>query len=171
MAHGELVEPAPVETDIQTWLAAHPLGIQSYLWRFVKYRRHLLPLAVQQFLRGDETRIAEKKELARALLVAMHRRLDADGLSHALVLFLGENGLERAPGCDWQEDFLIATCREIGLRFVTTRNDLESAAKANALGREALFLRTSAARGHYSALGNHVAFRALRRAVAGRFDG
>jgi hypothetical protein len=101
-------------------------------------------------------------------LVALHRNLDELHVRHALVLFLGENGLERAPGCEWQEDFLTATCREIGLPFVSTRPDLESALLQS--GRDALFLHDGGARGHYSALGNRVAFQCLRRAIDGRFD-
>ncbi len=165
---GQLVEPEPVETDIHAYIAEHPLGIKSYLWRFVKYRRHLLPLGVQRFLRGNETRLDEKKQIAHALLVELHRRLDELHVRHALVLFLGENGLERAPGCEWQEDFLVAACREIGLPFVSTRPDLESAMFQS--GRDPLFLHDGGARGHYSALGNRIAFKCLRRAIDGRFD-
>jgi hypothetical protein len=170
LRHGELVEPEPVETDVQAYLAAHPIGIRSYLWRFIKYRRHLLPLAVQQFLRGDETRLEEKQELSRALLVALHRIYVERHMRHALVLFLGENGLVRAPDCDWQEAFLIATCRDIGLPFVSTRSDLESAAQSTPSGRQALFVQGNVARGHYTALGNRTAFAALRRAINGQFD-
>jgi hypothetical protein len=170
LAHGALVEPEPVETDIHAWLAAHPLAIRSYLWRFVKYRRHLLPLRVQRFLRGDETRRDEKQAVTRAILLALHRRLEDARVQHALVLFLGENGLERAPGCEWQEDFLIAACQKIGLACVTTRADLEAAVRANASGRQALFIQEGGARGHYSALGNRVAFEALRRAIEGKSD-
>lgn len=165
-----LIQPEPVETDVRRFLDAHPSGIRSYLWRFIKYRRHLLPRTVQVWLRGGEQRVLEKRALNRALLVAIHSLLEEKHVRHALVLFQGENGLERSPGCEWQEDFAIETCRGIALPFISTRTDLETAARTEKNGVAAFFQQETAARGHYNARGNEVAFRSLRRAIEGRFE-
>jgi hypothetical protein len=166
----KLVEPAPVETDIHEFLDAHPLAIKSYLWRFVKYRRNLLPRAVQTFLRGDERRIEEKKALNRAILVALHKSLEEKGMRHAVVAFLGENGLTYSPGCEWQEAWLTATCREIGLPLVSVRADFQSVPGADATRWKPYFMHETGARGHYDDSGNRLAFQALRRAIEGRFE-
>lgn len=166
-----LVEPEPVETSTSAWLAAHPLSIHSYFWRFLKYRRRILPRPVQVWLRGDERRLAEKRALNRALLVAVHRLLEERKLRHALIGFLGEGALTHSPGCEWQEDWLAATCREIGLPLVSTRADLEALYGTDEARRKALFFQDSGPRGHYNAIGNAAAFEALRRAIEGHYDG
>lgn len=165
-----LVEPQPVETSTSVWLEQHPLSIDSYLWRFLKYRRRILPRPVQVWLRGDERRLAEKRALNRALLVAVHRLLEERKLRHALIGFLGEGALTHSPGCEWQEDWLASTCREIGLPLVSTRGDLEALCGEDEARRKALFFQDSGPRGHYNATGNAAAFGALRRAIEGNFD-
>lgn len=164
----ELVEPEPVVTDLRAWLEAHPRATTSYLWRFLKYRRRILPRPVQEWLRGDERRLDEKRALNRALLAALERELATRGLRHALVGFLGEGALTKSPGCEWQEEWLAATCTELRIPLVSTREDFAAVvdpASADPKRWSAHFYADGVQRGHYDESGQELAFGALRRAI------
>lgn len=160
-----LVEPEPIVTDLRAWLDEHPREATSYLWRFVKYRRRVLPASLQQWLRGGERRLDEKRALNRALLAAVERLLAERGLRHALVGFLGEGALTKSPGCEWQEPWLDATCKELAIPLVSTREDFELVEGDGPLRWSAHFYAAGGARGHYDESGQELAFRALRRAI------
>lgn len=165
----ELRDPEPVTTDIHAYLEEHPLGIRSYLWRFLKYRRRVLPQRLQFFLRDEERRIDEKQAIARAILTAMHRDLTARHIQHFVLEFHGENTLIGNGTRDWQEAFLERTCRELDIPLVSTRPYFAAASRGDTTKLRSFFGGSPQLYGHYNVTGNLVAFEALRAGIESRF--
>lgn len=150
----ELVLEPPAAPDNAAWLAEHPLRIRSYLYRWIA--RALADPGPARTTDGAHERLCE------ALLRGIRDELAARGLDAFFLLFVGERALEL--GC-WSETFLRRELAALGLPFQEARADLEADALATGRERGDYFVERGPDAGHYDALGNEVAFRALRRGL------
>lgn len=166
---GVLDYGAPVETDVETYLARHPVRITSYLHRLLGWRQGLLPHRLQRWIRVDDQRIEEKRALSRAILDATAADLRGLGLEYFVLVFQGEV-LLNLRGKQWQEELLEQFARDEGVGLISTEPFLLAASGGNAEVALRLFGGTPQLAGHYNAEGNRVAFEALRQGLLGRFD-
>jgi len=162
---GALVLEEPGLEQVGPWLERHPPAIASYALR-------LLRRAVRgrnSFDTGwtNEGTLHERRALCRAILERIVATLDAHGITRrAFVLFDGEASIAASPRAIWQRDLVREFAFERGIACVSTAPFLLEAIDED-LTRLADFLTpaSSPQSGHYDALGNRVAFEAIRQAL------
>lgn len=160
----ELVLHPPETRTPAEFVASHPPTIRSYAWRH--FLHAYLPVRVRWALTGEEARRDGKRALCRALLERIHRRLTALRLEHVVLLFHAESSMAVDGPYSWQEPFLYATLRELGIPFVSSKRALLEDIAVTGLAPEAYLPLER----HYDARGNAVVFRAFERALAGEFE-
>jgi hypothetical protein len=143
--------------ELADFLERHRLGPRCYLGRLLL--RSIAPDAHRR----------EIEALARAVLQRLDAALRAAGVEFFYLLLHGEPGSLAPVSGDWREPFLCAELGALGARWVDARGAFRAHAASGAGGDP--FLRVGPARGHYSALGNELALRALLAGLEGRFDG
>jgi len=164
-----LVSDGPVQVDLDEFRERNPIGIRSYLWRFVVFRGSFLPGAMRNLLRAPYSRRTEQAALARRLLEEIDRELASRGLDHFYLVFHGADSLPEPSLTGWAEDLADEMVKELAIPAIGTRPFLLAAAGGDvARAREHLFL--GAFYGHYNEIGNVAAFEALRQGLEGRFD-
>jgi hypothetical protein len=163
-----LVSDGPVLIDPEEYSAQHPLGIRSYLFRFL--RQNLLRNKFRISLRDGDGRLEEKKALGRKLLEEIHRELADRHLRHFFLAFHGEMGVRDDVRCRWAEELVVDTARDLGVPLMPTRPFLLAAAGGDPDKTRAFFGHSSRGSGHYNTLGNRIAFEAMRAGIEGRFD-
>jgi hypothetical protein len=161
LAGGRLVEPEPVAGSAEDYVARHPPAPRSWLWRLL-VRRGTLPPRFQPD-RGPHD--AEVRALSRALFEALRAELDASGAPWFVLLFQGDS-VFRGAGDRWQEAFALDLLHELGIPCVHAGVDLRRHRAETGEPPGAYFDAT----GHYTALGNEVAFQALLRGLRGERD-
>jgi hypothetical protein len=162
-----LVLHPPEQESAAEFVAAHPLGIQSYLWRFLLLGSGLVPERVSWLFLGEQEARTEKRALNAGLLRAMHERCVERGLDHFVVLFHGKNALYEMGPYSWSEPFLYETLRELGIPFVSSKRYLLEDAAATGRTFGDYFQPVGS---HYDAQGNAVVFRAFLAALRGAFE-
>jgi len=161
-----LERPAP---DVAAHLAADPLSIRSYLWRYVLYGSGLVPARVRWTLVGEESRREEKRALNRRILREMRDELEARGLDFFFVLFHGRSANWTPEPYSWQEPFLYATFDELGIPFVSSKRPLFEAV-AEGASFDDLYILEGEGRNHFNERGNRVVFDVFRSGLEGRFE-
>ncbi|MEQ1894836.1 MAG: hypothetical protein ABL998_20025 [Planctomycetota bacterium] len=164
LVEGELVLHPPLARTPAEFAAAHPPTIRSYAWRHLLH--FYLPTRARWALTGEKRQRDEKRALCRALLERIERRLTALALEHFVVLFHAEKSMAVDGPYSWQEPFLHATLRELGIPFVSSKRALLEDMASTGLAPEAYLPLEH----HYDARGNKVVFRAFERGLAGEFE-
>lgn len=154
----ELLVTPPKGAESHRWLQRNGPRVNSYLWRWVLHGDDLPARGLRERLRGRTDRLAELRELCPALVEETHRLLADRDLDHCFLLFPGAAELEAPPG--WQERLLEESLGELGIPFENAREDFEEELLTGGEPLSAYF-----ASGHYTAAGNAVAFRAMRRGI------
>lgn len=154
----------PLAASASEFATLRPPSIHSYLGRLVLFRG--LPKRVRWALTGEEERREAKRVLCRALLERMHARLETLGLEHFVVLFHAEKAMATSGPYSWQEPFLYATLRELGIPFVSSKRALLEDIAATGLAPETYVPLER----HYDARANAVVFRAFERGLTGEFE-
>lgn len=156
---GRLVARAPLAEDAETYVREHPVGIRSYLWRFLLYGTELLP----EGWRADPARIRdEASTLAFELVRNVRDELEGRGLDHFFVVFVGRYDVQEEEV--WQETALIRAFEALGVPYVNSRDPLlASGDTIDELYNPPHIL-------HYTARGNEVVFEAVRAGIL-RADG
>jgi len=167
LAGDELVLHRPEQTSAAEFVAAHPLQIHSYLWRFLTVGSGLLPDRVAWLFLGEEDARAEKRALNARLLRAMRDLLVERGLDHFFVLFHGKSALYEVGPYSWSEPFLYDALRELELPFVSSKRFLLEDAAATGRELDDYFQPVGS---HYDVLGNAVVFRAFLAGERGEFE-
>lgn len=165
---GDLVRHAVPEGDLDPDVAARPVGIASYLWRLFRGST-LFPAAWREALLESEAELEPVRERNRRILALAHTELEARGIEHAFLLFHGSRLLSVRD--DWREALVLETLRGLGADWTSTRSSFDSHRMRFEHTVEDYFLPEGPGVGHYDPLGNVVAFDAVRRALAGMFDG
>lgn len=148
-----LVLHPPAARTPDEWVAQHPPRIRSYLLRWIERRRGQLT---------DERRAQrrELEEIGRRIVLGLRDDLERQGLDYLFFLMPGEYDLRAPEPRDWPELHLLETFAAHDVPFESARGDLvaDMAESGRPLG-------DYFERGHYNALGNRVAFRALLRGI------
>jgi hypothetical protein len=160
--HGVLVEPQPVETNLALYLEQHPLGIRSYLLQLFCRAPGLLPGGLQSWLRGDETRLAEKQALAEALVRAICRELRAHAGRSTLLLMRARPSVLDPRHSGWQEDTIRRVAAEEGVPVLDSRDVLLRALDGDLARLDNLYEVEGAGVGHWNVEGNLVVFQQMR---------
>ncbi len=166
-AHDELVLEEPGLEGIEPWLDRHPPEIASYALRLL--RRAVRGPSAFDTGWTDESTLAERSALCRAILARIVATLDAHGVTdRAFVLFDGEASIGDSPRARWQRDLVREFARERGIACASTAPYLlEALGGDSARLADLLTPAHSAQSGHYDAVGNRVAFEAIREALGG----
>jgi len=168
-ASGRLELDEPVAQDEAQFLAAHPLEIRSYLWRYLVCGSGRMPASVENRVTGRSRAQGRTRERSRLILESLAQDLQGADVDHFVVLFHGPAAEETPPGepqnGGWRESFLVAELERLDLPYVLS--SLELAASRGA----GLFVDAGPPlAGHYSAAGNRAVFGAFLRGIEGRFD-
>lgn len=165
----ELVYHPPAAGTVNAFLDANPPRSASWLVRGLLTSR-LVPDAWRHDLLGLDEQQAHTAEVARALIVRLHAFLAAHEVEHAFVLFHGRASV-RVDSYGWEEPLLLEELTRLRIPWVSTRTAFR--ADMAATGRTLLdyFALEGRARPHYGPTGMQVAFRAIRRALLGEFEG
>jgi hypothetical protein len=162
-----LEPPAPSAAE---FLARRPLAIRSYLVRLLAVGGGLVSRERVLAWAGESEHVAEKKALARALVLDLERELTARGVEHFFVLFNALPSLTRSGEGQWEEPFLRALFAEHGIPFVSSRSPLERHFAASRSDPRELFHADGIGSNHYTAAANALVFPALAKGLAGRFE-
>lgn len=166
----ELVLEPPGSQDFEEWLDENPLGVRSYLWRFLVHGSGLLPAETQERFSGSERRTGENREVCKALLAAMQHELVSRELDYCFLLFRGVEGIRSPHAFPWQNRCVLRSFKELNAPFVDTRYDFGEHRKTSGLTPEEYFGWEGTQAGHYNPLGNQVALRTVLRALDGESD-
>lgn len=159
----------PVEqVEAQDYLRAHPLDIQSYLWRWCLFGSGLVSRRAALAWTDETDHVAVKQAVNRRILDEMLTALQ--GVSHFFVLFHGQRALETPGPFSWQEPFLYSSFDELGISFVTSKRFLRSRMAATGARTEDYVLQSGPGLGHYTPAAVEVVFGALRDGLEGRFE-
>jgi len=165
------LELLPIEQrDAQSYLAAHPLEIRSFAWRWLLFGSGLVPRSAALRWIGEEDHVDRKNELGRLLLTRLRDGLEARGHLAFVWLFHARRSLE-APELGWQETFLRGALGELGLPWVSSRPVLRAFLEESGRPIDELFLDSGPGVNHYTPQANEVVFEALRAGLEGRLEG
>jgi hypothetical protein len=168
---GELVSRGPVTTDVSAYLAAHPVSIKSYLWRYLLFNPSPWLRRLRMRLKNTAPIVREKRELNRRILVEIERSLARRRLRHFFLVFHSEEGaLHTWDAFAWQEAMVRDVCRELGTPLVDTRDFLAFAAGGSSARCAELYGHSGNVAGHHNAAGNLVCFEAIRQGLRGEFE-
>jgi hypothetical protein len=150
------LDPEPLPRDPEEWLAAHPIGIKSYL---VALAAHKLRT------RGYDPRVEQKKVLNRSIIEATHDLVKREGLDCVVVLFYGPWALRRV---EWKETFLKEELEKRAIPYVDTKAAILEYCKRTNTDASALYTPVD---GHHNNLGNEVVGDAIVAHLKGRLAG
>jgi len=167
VANGKLVDPEPVETNLAVYLEQHPLEIRSYLANLFCHAPGLVPEELQAWLRGDESRLAEKLELSEPLVRATCRELLAHSQRSMILLTRTKASVRTPEKCQWQEELIRRVAAEEGMPVLDSRDVLLRAAGEGLERLDSLYLSGGPRVGHWNAQGNLVVFQLMRAFVEG----
>jgi len=124
---------------------------------------HALPVPgrVHDLFCGRRAAIERNRVRCRALLTSIVRGLEARGVESFFLLF---HSLETLEERTWEGELVTRTLDELGERWISTRDPILTHARASGRELSEYFDVTE----HFNALGNQVAFRAIREGLAGR---
>jgi hypothetical protein len=113
---------------------------------------------------------AQVIELGRALLVRLHRELEAQGIEHFVLGFHSRAMLENPGAHAWREQSVRGACDELGMHYLSARPYLLAAVdEQTERAGLSLFVTGGAIAGHYNARGNAAVFGAFLQALHGRY--
>ncbi len=152
------------------YLARHGSSVRSFLWRYVLYGSGLLPRRIVDRIGGQIAHRERMQRLAPKLLERAAKLLDERGLEHFVLLFPGLATLRDGAQNSWQRSALVDSMNANGLRFVDAGQDFDEDMLESGRVPQQYFGTQGAQLGHYTALGNQIAFRALLRGIQGEGD-
>lgn len=167
---GQLVLLPAHEADPVRYLREHPVAIRSYAWEYLLHGTDIVPEPLRSFARGDAARRGTQQAINRALIVSIQAELEARGLEYFFVIFDGPDACASPGLFGWEEPFLHETFAELGIPFVSTSPDILEDARRTGRAVDDYFIRKQRGAGHYNALGNAAASRALLSGLLGRFE-
>jgi hypothetical protein len=170
LVHGALVPDATPVPTIEAFLAAHPVRIRSYAWRWLLHGSGLFSERMVARWTEDEELMHEKKELSGRILDEIERGLKARNLEHFYLVFQGEDHLAPDRPPDWRDHTLTEFFARTEAPFVSSAPYLLAAARARGVSPETFFASEGNRSGHYLPEGNAVVFEALRAGLAHRFE-
>jgi hypothetical protein len=166
---GRLVlDTAPVPS-FKSYVAQHPIGIRSYVWRWL-LRTCCLPQAILDRAEDDSAYLMRTRSLGRAILADIEAKLASRGLEHFYLLFQGEQRVANADATDWRDRAVRGFLHDSRAPHVSASRYLRAAAHDPA-GTGAFFGREGPVMDHYLPRANEVVFEAMRDGVAHRFEG
>lgn len=152
------------------YIRRNPVSIRSYAWRYLVYGTNLLPEALRARLRRDATWRELEMALNRKLISEIQRSLEDRGVEYFFLLFDGREACDANGLYGWEEPFLHDTFEQLGIPFVSTRADILEDSRRTGRALDDYFAQELPNLGHYTALGNEAAFRALRSGLERRFE-
>lgn len=164
----ELVEE-PVIDGADAYLAAHPVGIVSYAWRWLVHGSGMLPAGWTAALGGVSEFEEETRALNAAILAAAQAELEARGLDYFVLVFHGLRHLDPEFE-DWRDGWLTDELERLEMPYVRSKVELVGDHEATGRPVETYFYREGMERRHYTAEGNRVVFGALARGLRGEFE-
>jgi hypothetical protein len=171
VVEGELKARGPVLSDPDEWVRQHPITFRSFLWRYLIYKPMPGLRGWQERLQGEHRRIPEKRMLNFEILRAIQRDLEERHLRYFVLLFhIEQAALAQSPGSEWQEPLMRDASRTLSMPLVDTRPYFQAASRRLSGGVARFYGQGPPLFGHLNALGNLVAFEAIRQGLAGRFD-
>ena len=169
--HGQLAPEGPVIEGVDAYLAANPVGIPSYAWRYLVFGTRALPDAWRERIQGVDEAVARTKALNSAILEALRDELDARDLEHFVLIFHGKSCLDdRKLKTGWRDRFLRAELERLGLAYVSSKERLRADAERTGRGAADYYITRGKGRNHYTALGNQVVFEAIRSGLLRQYD-
>jgi len=176
-AHFALVDGGGVELDSGAlprtsleYLERHPLGIESYLWRYLVHGTQLLPSFVRGPALAEERRTEHQKRLNRELLELAVGELEKRGLDYFFLVFHSRRSLGAEWCTRWEDEFLWRGFEELDVPFVSVRPLMLEAASRQGRDPQSFYIDSGKGLNHLTAEGNEVAFEAFLRGIGGRFD-
>lgn len=167
---GKLVPHALEHEDAQSHLAADPLRIRSYLWRWILFGSGLVPRRTAVGWTAEAGHVEEKQALNRRLLEEIQSGLARRGLDSFFVLFHAQRALAARGPYGWQEPFLHGAFEELGIPFVTSKRFLREHLARSRESSELLYVPDGPGVNHYTRRANEIVFGALLDGLAGRFE-
>lgn len=163
-----LYHPPAAET-VKAFLALNPPRSRSWLARGLLSSR-LVPEPWRRSLLGLDEHQARTAALSRALIARLHAFLAEREVEHAFVLFHGRASIHR-DSYGWEEPLLLEELTRLRIPWVSTRTAFRE--DMTATGRTLIdyFALEGRSRPHYGPTGMQVAFRTIRRALVGEFEG
>lgn len=166
----ELVLHPLEQVDTFDYLAAHGLGIRSYLWRWLLFGSGWVSPATALAWTDEADHVAVKEALNRRLLEAIRDSLVRRELESFVVLFRARRSLESSGPYRWQEPLLRRTLADLGLPFVSSKRVLDERLVAGEVAIEDLYIPSGPGLNHYTAAANRIVFEALRAGLLGQFE-
>ncbi len=161
-----------VPRDGPASLALDPPRVASYLLRWVVFGSGLAPEPLRNRLSRKKAAHEETRALGRALLQRLAAELAARELEAFVLVFQGPSCLGPGGGRGgWREDLLLPELERLGLPYVLARRELRGDAEGTGRAPGDYFYSDPKLLDHLTPLGNRTAFGALRRGLAGAFDG
>jgi hypothetical protein len=157
---GELVRESERVPTLDEYLRDNPIGTTSYAWRGV----------MRACGSSGGAADPEKRALGAAVIAGIVEQLREAGVEFFFVLYSGEETLRTPVGASWREALALDGMRKAGARFVATRGALEEFAREHGGSSADCFLHEGESGGHYSAIGNQLAFSAMLAGLEGKFE-
>lgn len=132
------------------YVARHPLGIPSYLWRFVKYGSGLVPHRLEE--------LPEKRALNRRIVEELVAVLQSRDLDLFFVLFHGDRTTRHPDVQGWQERLMRETLTELDVPFVSSLDALLADSQATGTPLPEYFRHNGRLIRHYPPRTNEVVF-------------
>ena len=165
-----LVLEKPVSRDLNEYLQNNPIGIRSYIYRYIVYGTSIVPEGLRRKLKHEVRIRNEKKELNRLIFRNIRDELTKRGLDYFFLLFLCQGDIGRPARTNWRERFIIDTFRELTIPFISSKTALQRDATANNRQYEEYFLQEGVGRGHLNYLGYQVIFKEISRGLNNGYE-
>ncbi len=164
---GHLVEPGPVDTDTNHYLAENPPAITSYLYRLVSGMWRTFEY--ERVGAGDE--LLERRTLNRLVLEKIRDDLERRHLRYFFLVFQMESHFGGSKVAKWSQEVFDEFAAEHHVPFVATGAFVTAATNGKPDGIGDLIGRNDPVlMNHLNPGGNRVVFEAIRQGLEGRFD-
>ncbi len=168
---GQALVVHPVtEPDRLDFVRAHPVGIRSYLWRWLLFGSGLVAPTTAVDWTAEADHVAVKMDVNGRILAALQRRLEEEGLSYFFLLFHGLGAFDSSGPYRWQEPFLYRTFEDLHIPFVSSKRFLLAHMRRSGAQAQSFFYDRKPGLGHYTSEANAIVFEALRAGLEGRFE-
>lgn len=167
---GELVLHPLEQSDSLSYVSAHPLGVRSFLWRWLLFGTGLFSSETAIARTDEADHVAVKEALGRSLVREIERELVARDVPHFYLLFHAHDALVAPGPYGWQEPLLYRELEQLHASFVSSKRFLRAYLARPGTHEDDLFIRAGQGKNHYTAAANALVFEALREGLEGHFE-
>lgn len=160
----------PEPLDRAEWLAAHPLEVPWWSWRWFDNQFRKTEEA-RQAESGLETLLEEMRVTVAAGVLEWKDRLDALGLEGFVMIFSDRARHEGHPNRPDRLRWFESVLEGHGVPWVRAWEEIDRDRQVTGRGLGEYFKEDVPAKGHYLGLGNEVTTLALERGLRRAFDG